>query len=157
MKNLIYLITLLTISSCIQKSKVPNIQGTWELISAESVENDSSKMMDLSNRRMIKIFSQQHFAFFNHDVHNGKDSTTYYASGGGTYLLKGDEYTEKLEYCSYRPWEGNDFTFRLYFEGDTLIQIGKEEIADLGVDRLIIEKYKRIERKVKNIHALPLM
>ncbi|MBB3697263.1 hypothetical protein KMW28_28390 [Flammeovirga yaeyamensis] len=157
MQRTICILIFLAFTSCIKKSNIPNIQGTWELISAESVENEESKTMDLSDRRMIKMFSQQHFAFFNHDVHHGKDSSEYYASGGGTYRLAGDQYTENLEYCSYRPWEGHKFTFRLYFEGDTLVQIGKEEIESLGVDRLIIEKYKRIERKVKNIHALPLM
>jgi hypothetical protein len=66
-----------------------------------------------------------------------------YSSGGGSYSLKNNQYTEHLEYCNDRQWEGNDFSFTISINKDTLIQTGIEKVADAGVNRLNIEKYVR--------------
>jgi hypothetical protein len=77
-------------------------------------------------------------------LNKGKDSNAIYSSGGGTYSLKNDSlYTEHLEYCSAREWEGNEFPFTLRFDGDTLIQTGREVVKEENIDRLNIEKYIR--------------
>ena len=93
---------------------------------------------------MIKIINASHFAFLNHDLNNGKDSTAVFGAGGGVYTLEGDQYTEYLEYCSYREWEGHTFQFTVTVQNDTLTQRGVEKIENLGVDRLNIERYSRI-------------
>ena len=80
---------------------------------------------------MIKIINATHFSFLNHDLKKGTDSTAIFSAGGGRYTLSGDQYTEHLEYCSYREWEGNTFSFTLAIAGDTLIQQGVEKIEDL--------------------------
>ena len=59
--------------------------------------------------------------------------------------MEGDQYTEYLEYCSAREWEGNTFQFKISVHGDTLIQQGVEKIENLGVERTNIEKYKRVK------------
>jgi Lipocalin-like domain len=121
------------------------IEGTWQLISGTIVENGDTTVTDYTrDQRMIKIINATHFSFLNHDLSKGKDSSAVFAAGGGRYTLSGDQYTEHLEYCSYREWEGNTFPFTLTIQGDTLTQRGVEKIENLGVERLNIEKYKRI-------------
>jgi hypothetical protein len=121
------------------------IEGTWQLISGTIIENGDTTVTDYTrNQNMIKIINATHFSFLNHDLKKGKDSTAIFAAGGGRYTLSGDQYTEHLEYCSYREWEGNTFPFTLTIEGDTLTQRGVEKIENLRVERLNIEKYKRI-------------
>jgi hypothetical protein len=64
-------------------------------------------------------------------------------AGGGSYSLTGSTYTEHLEYCSDRAWEGNDFSFVVTVKNDTLIQQGVEKVEEAGVDRVNIEMYVR--------------
>jgi hypothetical protein len=68
-----------------------------------------------------------------------------YSSGAGRYTLADSSYTEHLEYCSDRQWEGHDFSFTVEIKGDTLIQRGIEKIENLGIERLNIEKYLRLK------------
>ena len=95
---------------------------------------------------MIKIIGDSHFAFLNHDLNKGVDSSlAHFVSGGGKYTFNNNTYTEFLDYCNFREWEGHKFDFTIEFKGDTLIQSGIEKIEELEVDRKIIEKYLRIE------------
>jgi len=64
----------------------------------------------------------------------------------GGYSLKDISYTEHLEYCSDRNWEGNDFTFTINIKNDTLIQSGVEKVDSAGVNRINIEKYIRMKQ-----------
>ena len=137
------LFLIIIISSCNSEEKNP-IEGTWRLISAETTEKDSTFSTFNKNTKMIKIINDSHFAFFNHDLKNGKDSTTaLYFAGSGKYTLKDSIYTENLEYFNNRDWENNKFEFVVKVQNDTLIQKGVEKIEKLGVDRIIIEKYVR--------------
>jgi hypothetical protein len=85
---------------------------------------------------MIKIINDTHFAFFNHDLNNGKDSTAVFFGGGGKYTLKDSVYTENLEFFNNRQWENG-------IKNDTLTQKGIEKVEKLGIDRIITEKYVR--------------
>jgi hypothetical protein len=121
------------------------IEGTWELLSGTTIEkNDTVTTNYASDQRMIKIFNPTHFSFLRHDLNKGKD-TAIYSSGGGTYSLKGDQYTERLDFCSDRDWEGHEFQFTVSIKNDTLIQTGIEKLENLGINRLNIEKYKRVK------------
>lgn len=142
MRILLLMITCAILSSC-NKTQAPqiNITGTWELISATTIQGDSTYHKDLTNTRMIKILNETHFSFLNHDLGQKKDSEKMFVAGGGTYKLEGDNYTESLDYCNYREWENNTFEFKLEIKGDTLIQNGLEKIEKLGVDRRIIEVF----------------
>lgn len=120
------------------------ITGTWKLISGTLIEKgDTTVTWYTKNISFIKIINDTHFAFLSHDLNKGKDSSAMYSSGGGSYSLENNNYTEHLEYCSDRQWEGNDFSFTISIHNDTLIQKGIEKVADAGVDRLNIEKYVR--------------
>lgn len=125
------------------ESQLP-LQGTWQLISGTLIEKGDTTVTDYTkDREMIKIINADHFAFLSHDLTKGKDSAMY-TSGGGSYSLNGDKYTEHLDYCSDRQWEGNKFDFTVTIKNDTLVQTGIEKVESAGVDRMNIEKYKRV-------------
>ena len=125
----------------------PAIVGSWKLITGTVIEKNDTVVTDYTqNISFIKIINDTHFAFLQHDLKKGKDSGAVYGSGGGTYSLVDNVYTEHLEYCSDRNWEGNDFRFTVVVTNDTLIQKGVEKIESIGVDRINIEKYIRFKK-----------
>jgi hypothetical protein len=127
-----------------QGNELP-IQGTWLLLSGTLVEKGDTVITDYTRgQRMIKIINATHFSFLRHDLTKGND-TAIYSSGGGSYTLTGDQYTENLEYCTDRQWEGNSFPFTVSIRNDTLVQQGVEKIENLGIERLNIEKYIRVK------------
>ncbi len=99
------------------------------------------------NRKFLKIINGTHFAFVGHDLNKGKDSLAFYTSGAGTYTLNDSVYTEHLQFCSDRAWEGNDFPFHILIQNDTLTQTGIEKIEKIGVNRLNIERYVRVKNE----------
>jgi hypothetical protein len=128
------------------KSSRPPVVGTWKLLTGTLIENGDTAITDYTKDvSFIKIINDTHFAFTQHDLTKGKDSAAVFSSGAGTYSLKDSVYTERLEYCSAREWEGNDFTFTISISNDTLIQSGVEKIESAGVNRLNIEKYIRVK------------
>jgi hypothetical protein len=129
----------------VKSTKLP-IAGTWKLISGTLIEKgDTTVTFYDKNLSFIKIINDTHFAFLNHDLKKGKDTATAaYSSGGGRYTLNDSIYTEHLEYCSDRQWEGNDFPFTITIKNDTLVQSGIEKVESAGVNRLNIEKYVRL-------------
>lgn len=146
--RLLLAISLLAfISSKAQKTAdKPVLTGTWQMISAKAVTNkDTAITFSAKDQKMIKIINGTHFAFFSHDLKKGKDSAAVFDSGAGTYSLSGNIYTEHLEYCNYREWEGRSFTFSIQLGKDTLIQRGIEKVESLNINREIIEEYVRIK------------
>ena len=144
MKNNIHLlITLFIFASCHQKSASKSyldIEGTWKMISAETIENDSIKLKDVSNTTFIKIINKSHFSFFNQH----KTGTENFYSGAGIYHLKGNKYTETLEFTTVKEIRNHQFSFQLEIIGDTLIQSGIEKVAAAGINREIVEKYIKL-------------
>lgn len=145
MKSTLPLLTCLFFLACQHSSSVP-IQGTWRLVSAMQIANGVSSLTAADSATgMIKIISNSHFAFLKHDLHTPRDSANHFDAGGGTYTLKGDQYTETLEYYGDRHWEGHSFTFTVSLHGDTLVQRGMEKVEGTGIDREIIERYVRAD------------
>jgi hypothetical protein len=121
------------------------VQGTWKLLSGTLIEKGDTVVTDYTKTlSFIKIINETHFSFLKHDLNKGKDSTASFGAGGGSYTLKGNEYTEHLEYCNDRAWEGHDFTFTLSISNDTLVQSGVEKIEAEGIERYNIERYIRV-------------
>ena len=138
------LVGFIFLLSCDNKPRAVPIEGTWQLVSGTLIEKGDTTFTDYTgDRSMIKIINASHSAFLNHDLGSANDSTASFIAGGGRYLLDGDKYTEYLEYCSAREWEGHTFEFTVSISGDTLTQQGIEKIEDLGVERMNIEKYVR--------------
>ena len=128
----------------------PEYVGTWQLISSDYYGKDAVTSNMVAGQEMMKIITPTHFAFFLHDLHQGKDSSNVaYMSGGGRVAYQDGEYIEHLNYCTARQWETHTFNFRLELRGDTLIQQGVEELEDLGLgdeNLLLIEKYIRVRK-----------
>ena len=148
--KIILLFLILICFSCnsnqnkVKQNDMPII-GTWELISATATEKDSTYSTFDSSVKMIKIINPDHFSFFVHDTTMGKQTEPKFSAGAGKYTLVNDTYTEYLEYFSNRAWENNKFEFKVSIKNDTLIQQGVEKVEKLGVDRIIVEKYKRLK------------
>lgn len=145
-----FVLSIITIISCSSPEATTALRmpiiGTWKLISGTTIDkNDTTVTLYKDNLSFIKIINDTHFAFLTHDLKKGKDSTASFGSGGGKYSLVDNSYTEHLEYCSDRDWEGNDFTFTISIRNDTLIQTGVEKVEAAGVNRLNIEKYVRMQ------------
>jgi len=128
------------------KTNAMPIQGTWKLLTGTLIEKGDTTVTDYTkNVSFIKIINDTHFSFLQHDLNKGKDSAAVFSSGGGSYSLTDSLYTEHLEYCSDRNWEGNDFSFTITINRDTLIQSGIEKIETAGVNRVNIEKYIKLK------------
>jgi len=153
MKQLFIVFILAIFVSCIQENKgveteglKSEIIGTWQLLSVKTIEGSDTTIDDFTNGiKGIKMFNKTHFSFFQHDLNQGSDSSALFVSGGGTYSLEGNTYTENLEYCNFRIYELNTFEFELMVKSDTLIQKGIEEVPEAGVDKYILETYIRTE------------
>ncbi len=126
-------------------SQLP-LTGTWKLFRGTLIEKGDTAVTDYTkNTSFIKIINASHFAFLHHDLNRGKDSLAVFSSGGGRYTLVDSAYTERLEYCSAREWEGNDFHFTVTIRNDTLVQRGVEKIESAGINRINVEEYVRIK------------
>lgn len=154
MKNSILLFGFCLFFACTEKTKHPvsepnpnPLLGTWKLLTGTLIEKGDTTVTDYTQKQsFIKVINDTHFAFMLHDLQNGKDSTSaVFAAGGGSYTLKDSTYTEHLEYCSDRAWEGHDFPFTVKINGDTLVQQGVEKVEKEGIERLNIERYVRLK------------
>src|SRR5436190_16623099 len=102
--------------------------GTWELVSGTTIQGKDTTTTDYTkNKKFLKVINNSHFSFVGHDLSKGKDSLAFYTSGAGTYTIADSVYTEHLQFCSDRAWEGNDFIFTVLIHNDTLTQTGIEK------------------------------
>ena len=123
----------------------PSMIGTWQLLTVLTIEGEDSVLSDYTNGvKGIKMLNDTHFAFFQHDLNQGKD-TAIYVSGGGPYTFVNGIYTEHLEYCNFRVYENNIFEFEVEVFGDSLIQRGEEGVPEAGISKYIIETYVRVD------------
>lgn len=145
--NLLFFFVLQFLFSCKKEIENKNqLIGTWQLVSGTLIEKGDTTITDyISKISFIKIINDTHFAFIQHDLNKGKDSSAVFGAGGGKYTLKDRLYKEQLEYCNAREWEGNDFDFVITIKNDTLIQKGIERVESAGVYRINIEKYVRMK------------
>lgn len=120
------------------------IRGPWKLLTGTIIEKGDTTVTDYTKERsFIKIINETHFSFLQHTL---RKDTTDFSAGGGRYDLDENKYTEHLEYCSAKEWEGHDFSFTVTINGDTLIQSGVEKIEAQGIDRINIEKYLKVKK-----------
>ena len=151
MKNkIVFAIIAVTLMSCggrISKQFPISVVGTWQLLRGTLIEKGDTTITDYTKGiSFIKIINETHFAFLQHDLKKGQDSNAVFVSGGGRYSLKDSTYTEHLEYCNARNWEGNDFKFSISIIGDTLIQTGVEKVESAGVNRVNTERYIKLNK-----------
>ena len=150
MKTFFLLLPVLSLSCTQPTAKNPKevlpITGTWKLISGSLTEKGVTTVTDYTKGlSFIKIINNTHFSFLLHDLSHGSDSSKTFSAGGGRYSLTDSTYTEHLEYCSDRSWEGHDFSFTVTLHNDTLVQRGVERIDSAGINRINVEKYVRMQ------------
>jgi hypothetical protein len=95
-------------------AKKSQLDGTWELISGQPLPKGA---------RDIKIISEGHFIFVAYDTEQGKPLYT----GGGTYILNGNSYTEHMDFASDQISAGligKDQSFTIKVDGDMFTQTG---------------------------------
>ena len=135
---------IITVISCKQKvTHKPTIIGSWKLVYNEIKEADSVQVKDLSKTDFIKIINNSHFSF----ISQPKDSLGSFYAGAGTYSFDGENYIETLKYIEYKPIRNHQFPFKIKIKGDTLIQSGTEKVEGINMNREIVEKYIRIQKK----------
>lgn len=145
--SIFIIVSLISCTTATKQYTPKPIEGSWQLITGTLIEKGDTVVTDYTkNISFIKIINDTHFAFLQHDLNKSKDSTAVFASGGGKYTVNDSLYTEYLEYCNAREWEGNDFKFSYIIKNDTLIQKGLEKIESQGINRVNIEKYVRIKQ-----------
>lgn len=145
--SIFIIVSLISCTTATKQYTPKPIEGSWQLITGTLIEKGDTVVTDYTkNISFIKIINDTHFAFLQHDLNKGKDSTAVFASGGGKYTVNDSLYTEYLEYCNAREWEGNDFKFSYVIKNDALIQKGLEKIESQGINRVNIEKYVRIKQ-----------
>ena len=145
------LIFLMIIAACTESQKRDpqiadevSLKGTWKLLTGILIEKGETVVTDYTtDKSFIKIINDSHFAFLSHTL---RKDTTDFSAGGGSYTLTGNNYTEHLEYCNAKEWEGHDFSFTVTITGDTLVQTGVEKIEAQGIDRINTEKYIRYKK-----------
>ncbi len=140
---------LTLLAACNNRSESANtidLKGTWRLLSATTTTKGVNTVTDYTkNQQMIKVINDTHFAFLKHDLYTNKDSVNHFDAGGGGYTLKGNRYTEHLDYYIDKNWEGKTFNFTVTIKNDTLIQKGVEKVEKENIDRVIVEKYIRLK------------
>ena len=141
MKLSVFIVLVLNLWSCQKQSQSNPLIGTWKLVYAETNENDSIKIKDLSNTQFIKIINHTHFAFFNQ---KNEGNENYYG-GAGTYTLNENDYIETLSFTSVGAMKNHRFPFKVSVKDDSLIQSGVERIKEAGINRTIIEKYIKVQ------------
>lgn len=151
LKSIIAILVFVYLISCNERrqskseatSAVP-IQGTWKLLFGTLIEKGDTTVTDYTkDKSFIKVINETHFSFLQHTL---RKDTVDFSAGGGSYTLAGNNYTEHLEYCSAKEWEGHDFSFTVTITNDTLVQSGVEKIEAQGIDRINIEKYIRYKK-----------
>jgi hypothetical protein len=129
------------------------LEGVWQLVSGKA---DGQAYP--ATFRQIKVITKRHFAFLGEEADRGVKAMVTSAdslrafrtmnSGGGTYTLQGNSYTEKLEYFSDPAYRGVSLSFTCRTEGDRFFQAGLFPIFESGRkvrDIKLEEEWRRIE------------
>ncbi len=105
-------------------SQIP-IVGTWQLITGTHIEKGDTVVTDTQKKYLsLKSSTILILLFCSMILVKGRILQLPFFTCGGSYSLNDSLYTENLEYCSAREWEGNDFSFQIAIKNDTLIQSG---------------------------------
>ena len=120
----VLLIAILTISTGTtfnQKKDSAPIQGTWQLVSYKYGAASSSFSDCSENIRHIKVINETHFIWVIFDTL----SRRVVSSAGGSYTLKGNTYTESIDFgLEMDPYLKNKCPYTVKVEEDMLFQSG---------------------------------
>jgi hypothetical protein len=105
-----------------QSAKADNSPlGTWQLVSTKY--GDATNFTDYPpERRRIKMITATHFTWVDYAV----DTKKVGSMAGGTYTLKGNAYTETIDFAGegMEPYAGQKQEMTISVDGDKLFQSG---------------------------------
>jgi hypothetical protein len=111
--------------------------GTWQLVSTKY--GDATEFTDYPpERRRIKMITATHFTWVDYAVDTRKVGTM----AGGTYTLKGNAYTETIEFAGdgMDSYAGQKQIMTITVDGDKLFQSGQ-----LSSGLKIEENWRRVK------------
>jgi hypothetical protein len=141
-----------------QMLTVDFILGGWKLESSSIVVRGKEHPgLDPDSLR-IKVFAPQHYSVFSRKLDRPPFSrgvpdeerlaaAKTFDAAGGRYTLSGNTLTEMIDYASFPNYEGKVMTFRLFFDGQRLIQEGIYPLKSLGLgdhDGYLLQSYSRV-------------
>ncbi len=108
--------------------------GAWELVSGSSVNEDNSVTnYEEAELKSLKVLSENRFSF----ITSSKGS--FYAAGGGEYIVENDTYAEIPSQASHSVMLGQRYQFQYQLDGDTWMNSRWQD----GV-RVEFEVWKRV-------------
>jgi hypothetical protein len=140
------LIITLIIAACVRKqNNFP--QGAWQLVQVQSIVDGKKEVTFPAtsfNASQIKMWTEKNWCIIGEWSQDTLKGDNY---GGGTYIIKGNQYEETIKYHTSKVYVGKTLKMTLELKSDTLIQ--NYQLVD-STGRQIenesaIEKYIRIK------------
>ena len=101
-----------------RKASKEELLGAWKLLSFKE-PRDSIFQLKRFPDEAIKLNTASHYSF----SYFNRETAKFEMAGGGSYVLEGGIYREKMEYFSLVPGlVGKSFSFTMLLKGDTLHQ-----------------------------------
>jgi hypothetical protein len=98
------------------------LEGCWELHSNKGIaEGKEYSLPGNVSGSQLKCYSKGHFLFVGQLTFEGAPRANY---GGGSYSLKGEDYTETLIYHVASGAVGQTLRFKLVVKGETMTLTG---------------------------------
>jgi hypothetical protein len=121
-----------------EPAKLP-LEGSWELVSAKWPQGN---LPGEYSGAVLKIYSSGNFVFVGRT--SDKSGAVQERYGGGTYALRGEDYSETITYHVVQRLVGKTVRFHVVVQGDTMTLTGPvvgEGEKDPGFR--LVEVYKR--------------
>lgn len=96
------------------------LEGTWKFVSGKFTTGGELTEMDSTKRNAIKVFTPTHVTFFA----MSPDKQQFDRAAVCTLEVKGNTYTETIEYSSIISVMGKKNQYEYRIEGDKLYQSG---------------------------------
>jgi hypothetical protein len=127
MKNLIFLIMIISAAIIGCKQEKNSLEGTWRMVSIDSIQFPDTSFQGMIKNSQIKTWSKEYFTYVGH---NQQDTISYDLYGGGRYKLEGNKYDEYIVYSFYKPLINSKFKAILEIRNDTLYQKMNSDSSD---------------------------
>ena len=120
MKVIAILLVLVFSMALVVAPKKSPLEGTWKFVSSKDISSDKTVTNDGSKSDTIKIFTPTHVTYFSMSA----DKKQFVAGGVARLEMKGNRYTETIEYTSLLENLGKMNQYEYRIEGDKLYQSG---------------------------------
>jgi hypothetical protein len=138
------LIFILIVCGCNNGNKSP-IQGAWQLVHEDHISG--GKITDEFPINItggeIKMWSEHNFVFVGRFKQDSIFTDSY---GGGTYILEGNRYEERVQFHSAPEYLGQKVKILLEIKNDTIIQTYPvDDYGQVNKNEYYIEKWIRLK------------